>query len=62
MITCVREMEGKCQLISVVEMDDDYTNMMWEVVGTIPSNVWYYQPYHLRIGRVVDGMLTDFHA
>ena len=62
LITCVREMEGEYLLVSVVEMDDDYSNMMWEVVGTIPSNVWYDQPYHQRIVRVVEGMLTVLHA
>ena len=60
-ISCVREAD-EIEIVSVVNMEDDYTNIEWDVVGTIPSDVWYDNQYETRVVRVVEGMLTVLHA
>jgi len=60
-ISCVREGEEN-EIVSVVNMEDDYTNIEWDVVGTIPGDVWYDNQYETRVVRVVEGMLTVLHA
>jgi len=61
LISCVQEKEGEQIILSAVDMEEDFTGMVWEEVETIPDNVWYPMDYHERIIRVVDSKLTIVH-
>jgi len=61
LISCVQEKEGEQVILSAVDMEEDFTGMVWEEVETIPDNVWYQMENHERIIRVVDSKLTIIH-
>jgi len=56
--TCVQEYNGEYKLLSIVEMSEDYEDMTWDWVGSIPPEVWSDAMYIQRIVQVVDGLLT----
>jgi len=56
--TCIQENN----LLAIVEMSEDYTDITWDTVGTIPSNVWLdWLDYWRQMMKVVDGLLTVVH-
>jgi len=56
--TCVQENSGEYKLLSIVEMSEDYEDMTWDQVGSIPPEVWGDEMYMERVVQVVDGLLT----
>merc|ERR1719334_306657 len=56
--TCVQDNRGEHKLLSIVEMSEDYEDMTWDQVGSIPPEVWGVEMYMERVVQVVDGLLT----
>jgi len=56
--TCVQENNGEYKLLSIVEMSEDYEDMTWDWVGSIPPEVWGDEMYLQKIVQEVDGLLT----
>merc|ERR1711970_359303 len=56
--TCVQDDNGEHKLLSIVEMSEDYEDMTWDLVGSIPPEIWGVEMYLQRIVQEVDGLLT----